>query len=205
MVNIKIDKYFYLGLFFSIVQILVFIRNEMLSDPILFFHYCDNIALFLAIAFFIRNIPLIKALISTGLILQFIYFLDLIANLVFNIQITGSTDYISNYTIFPLIVTMFMHLGTAFVALAFVYKEKNKIISLLYAFIYVCFLYFTTILFTPEGYDINCIYNACNVSFIYFNGFTKYWIPFAFLLLVIPTHYLQNFIYHMNQKLNGKK
>jgi hypothetical protein len=46
MKKIKLDKYFYLGIYFIVIQILVFIRNYLLNDNILFFYYCDHIALF---------------------------------------------------------------------------------------------------------------------------------------------------------------
>ncbi|MCA9496753.1 MAG: hypothetical protein KC589_07425 [Nanoarchaeota archaeon] len=205
MKKIKFDKYFYLGIFFSVIQILVLIRNQILDEHILFFYYCDNIALFLAIAFFIRNIPLIKALISTGLILQLVYLIDLISYYLFGVQVTGATTYLANYSIFAMIITLLMHLATAFIALLFVFKEKNKLISLLYAFIYMCFLYFTTIFFTHPDYDINCVFNACGTSALYFEGFTTYWIPLGFLFLIIPTHYLQELIYFIHKKINNKK
>lgn len=200
MKRITLDKYFYLGIYFSILQILVFIRNYTLNDNILFFYYCDHIALLLAIAFFIRNIPLIKAFISTGLILQLIYLLDLISYYLFSIKITGSTAYLTNYSLFAMIITLLMHLATAFVAIIFTYKEKNKSISLLYGFIYLIFLYLSTIFLTPKEYDMNCIFNACSVNAIYFDGFTTYWILIAFIFLVIPVHYLQELIYHIFNK-----
>lgn len=196
----KLDKYFYLGIFFLVIQILVFIRNYLFDDQILFFYYCNHIALFLAIAFFMRNIPLIKAFISTGLIIQLIYLADLIAMLFFNTPLTGSTAYLLNYSLFPFIITLLTHFGTVFVALIFIFREKNKIISLIYGFLYLCFLYLTTILFTPKGYDVNCVYNACGASYMYFNGFTTYWIFIVFIILVIPTYYLQELLYYLSKK-----
>mgnify|MGYP000126720072 CR=1 FL=1 len=194
------DKFFYLGIFFLIVQTLVFIRNEILNDHILFFYYCDHIALFLSIAFFIRNIPLIKALISTGLILQLIYLIDLISYYIFGVEITGTTKYLISYDIFSMIVTLLMHLGTVFVALFYVYKEENKRISLFYALLYLIFLYTTTIIFTHPSYDMNCIFNACGLSISNINFYTKYWIGIAFLLLIIPTHLFQELIYKIKSE-----
>ncbi len=193
------DKYKALALYFLIVQLLVFIRNHILGEQILFFYYCDNIALFLAVSFYLKNIELIKALISCGLVLQVIYLLDLLSILVRDEELTGTTIYLFGQDPFLLIVTLIMHFGTAFVALLFTYKEKNRPISLFYAFLYLCFLYFTTIWFTPPEYDMNCIYNACDVSAVYFNGFTKLWIPLTFIFLVIPAHLFQEVLYRISK------
>ncbi len=190
-------KYNILAFYFLIVQGLVFARNQLLGEHILFFYYCDNIALFFAIGFFTKNIPLIKGLISSGFLLQVVYLIDLMSILLFNKEVTGTTIYLFGQTPFLLFVTLLMHFGTAFVALAFTFREKNNWTSLLYAFFYLCFLYFTTIWFTPKGYDMNCIFNACDVSVVYFHGFTNWWILIAFFFLALPTHLFQEFLYRL--------
>jgi len=205
MRRIKFNKYSCLGLYFVIIQILVFIRNYLSKDYITFFYYCDHIALLLAIAFFLRNIPLIKAFISIGLISQLIYATDFISSFFFNKQLTGTTAYLSNYSTLALIITLFMHLGTTFVALAFTFKEKNKKNSLIYAFLYTSFLYFITILFTPKEYDVNCVYNVCGKTYFYFDGFTTYWIILVFVFLIIPTYYFQELLYYISSKRKQKE
>ena len=184
-------KYKVLGIYFLILQLFVFLRNHLLGEQILFFYYCDNIALFLAIGFLTRNIQLIKGLISSGLILQVVYLLDLLSIIFFDQELTGTTIYLFDYNTFLLIITLFMHFGTAFVALLFTVQEETRWTALLYALAYLAFLYFTTIAFTPKELDMNCIFNACDVSWAYFEGFTRWWIVTAFLCLVIPTHLLQ--------------
>ena len=196
------DKYKILSLYFFTIQILVFVRNQILGEHILFFYYCDNIALFLGIGFFYKNIALVKALISCGLVLQLIYLMDLVSILILDRELTGTTIYLFAQSPFLLSVTLLMHFGTAFVALMFTYNKKNPPISLLYAFFYLCFLYFTTIWLTPPSYDMNCIFNACDVSLVYFDGFTKLWIPLAFIFLVIPTHFFQELLYRLSNLCN---
>lgn len=194
------DKYKVLALYFFIVQALVFVRNQVLGEHVLFFYYCDNIALFLGLGFLFKNIPFIKALISCGLVLQVIYLVDLLFILFLDQELTGTTIYLFAQGPFLLTVTLLMHFGTAFVALLFTFREKNRPISLSYAFLYLCFLYYTTIWFTPPGYDMNCIFNACDVSAVYFEGFTRLWIVLTFFFLVIPTHLFQEALYLISNK-----
>ena len=199
MKKINLDKYKYLSLYFILIQILILIRNYLLNENILFYFYCDHIAFLLAIAFFIKNIPLIKALISTGIIAQTIYLTNLLTNLIFNFQIINlSTEYLT-YSPLILAITIIMHISTILIALAFTYKEKNNIKSLKYAFIYTIALYITTILFTPVKYDINCISNACGMSFFQFNQQKLFWPIITFTLLTIPGHYFQEFLYKISK------
>lgn len=186
------NKYFILGTFFLVLQILILIRNQILNDPILFFYYCDHIPLLFAIGFYSKNIQLIKAMISVGLILQGIYLIDLFGGL-FGHYLTGTTKYLGKYTLFPLIVSLTMHI-TTIIALIFTYKEKTNSKSLTYAFIYTTILYIATITLTPINYDMNCIFNACKITFLQFENYTNVWILLSFTLLTVPTYLFQKLL-----------
>lgn len=202
MKKIKLDKYYFWALFFLSIQILVLIRNYIQEDNLKIFYLCTHIALLLSIAFFLKNIPLIKSLICVGLPLQLLYVLDLIPNLLFNFTITEWTNYVLNYNPFELTITILMHFLTTFIAILIVYKEENKKISLLYSFIYLCLLYSTAYFFTPISYDTNCIHNSCNLEFLQFENNLIPWFLINIFIFVIPMYYLQEAIYKLYKRKN---
>jgi hypothetical protein len=189
-------KYKYLAIYFIILQILIIYRNYILDDLILIFYFCNHIAILLAFGFFTKNFQLIKGLINIGLIPQLIYAIEFFSEIIFKTNLISSTGDLHTYSTITFIITLFIHFTTLFIAFYFVKNIKITKQSLIYSFSYILILYFTTILFTPIEYDLNCVYNACEISFLQFNNFIYLWIPITILFTIIPTYYIQKIIFN---------
>lgn len=184
-----LNRYFILGTFFLILQILVLYRNYFISEAISIYFFCNHILIILSIGFYLKNIKVINAIICVGLIPQFMWLIDFFSSLL-GFNLFGYSQYIFNQSLIMGLITFLIHIST-FVALVFTLnEEKIHFKSLIYASSYVVLIYFLTIVFTPVENDINCIYNACNISWLNFNYYTYLWIPLTILIIIIPTFLL---------------
>lgn len=187
--NNFLNRYFLLGTFFLILQILVLYRNYYISEAISIYFFCNHILIILSIGFYLRNIKIINAIICVGLIPQFMWLIDFFSSLL-GFNLFGYSSYIFGQTKIMGVITFLIHIST-FIALIFTLnEEKIHIKSLIYASSYVVLIYFLTELFTPIESDINCIYNACNISWLNFSYYTNLWIPLIILIIIIPTYLL---------------
>ena len=188
------NAYFYWGLLFLCIQLLVVIRN-ILSGYLTFFWYCDFTPGLFALFFFLKNEQAIKGILSIGLIGQLTYSALLLYKIIFGISLFGYIfDFQNN---FELISTLILHFATLFVIIA-TYRVKVTYKSLIYSFTFLTILYLSVLLFTAPNYEINGNYN-----FIYYSDslsphlqyYTSLWIVLAFTLIVLPTYYLQMLLY----------
>jgi hypothetical protein len=195
----KEKKYIYLGIVFLLVQTLAIIRN-ITSDYFSFFWYCDFAPGVFAILFFLKKDQAIKGFLNIGLFLQTGYALALIYKLTFGTSPFGIT--IDILGPFQTITTLILHLSTITILLT-TYKIKPKKTSLLYSLIFLILIYSIILIFTTPGITTPVNYNYVYYSKIltpHIPNYTKLWIPLAFLLIVLPTHFLQLLIYNSTKK-----
>lgn len=182
-----------LALFFLFLQFLLLYRNFLFESQLNLFYYCNHLPILLSIFFFYKKYDYIKALISFGFIPQLFWNIDIILNL-FGIT---DLDFIGDLFLFEIehmIITILIHL-IVFIALYFVYKFETNSKTLLYSFYYIILIYIIVLLFvSPDEADVNCIYDACYLEFLYFDLYTYFWIPIAFITMVLPGYYLQRFL-----------
>ena len=184
-----LNRYFILGTFFLILQILVLYKNYYISEAISIYFFCNHVLILLSIGFYLRNIKIINAIICVGLIPQFMWLIDFFSSLL-GFNLFGYSNYIFGQSLLMGTITFLIHIST-FISLAFTLNdEKIHKKSLIYASSYVVLIYFLTLLFTPIENDINCIYSACNISWLYFDYYTYFWIPLMILIIIVPTYLL---------------
>lgn len=195
---LKFDKYFYLGLFFLFLQLVVILGSFRTDNFDIFFWFCNHTPLFFAIAFFIRSVSLIKAFINVGFLIQFLWLVDFLVALIFDIYAIGMTRYVFEDLVgFYVLVPILIHIFSTNVAFIFTFKEKTKNIVLFYSFIYLVFLFIFTFIFTSPENNINCIYEICEFEDLTFNFYTYFWIPLMFIFIIFPTFYLQRFFQNL--------
>jgi hypothetical protein len=168
------------GIFFLIIQLIVLIRNAS-ENYIYFFWFCDFAPLLLAIAFFTRKDQAIKAVINFGLIPQIIFLLYLL--------------FISNS--FLMFLATFLIHSSVLIALILTSNIKSNKNTIIYSIILILSIYTITLIFTPENNFINLVYspgNLENSSFLNFKFYTELWPFLTFVLLVLPTHGIQNLL-----------
>lgn len=195
---LKLDKFLYLGLFFLFLQFVVILGSFRTDTFDIFFWFCNHTPLFFAIAFFIRNMNLIKAFINVGFLIQFLWFLDFLFALLFDFYIIGMTNYVFEDLVgFTILIPILLHIFSTNVALIFTFKEKTNYVVLFYSFFYLSFLFFLTFLFTSPENNINCIYEICEFESLTFPFYTYLWVPVMFFLIILPTFYFQKLLYYI--------
>lgn len=196
---VRRDNYFYLGIFFMIIQILGIIRN-LSTGYLSFFWYCDFTPGIFSILFFLKNDQAIKGLLNIGLFGQLAYAFILIYKLIFGVALFG---FIFNFSgFFDIFATLILHFSTLFVLLA-TYKIRPKEISLRYSFVFLILIYAAVLLFTVSDTSIsgnyNFIYYSKTVS-PYLQYYTQLWVLLAFTIVVLPTYLFQILIYNLFRK-----
>lgn len=202
---IKKNKYYVAGTFFLILQIGLLYKYLFLLDLSNLLWFCSHTPLIFAFAFFTKNTNIIKTLISIGLIPQLIWIIDYLGKIIFGIFIFGATDYMFISAPFiSYIISIFEHFLSTILALIITYKIKPKKKTLLYAFIYLLAILILSLTLTTENYNYNLTRHILIGGEFTFPGYQYAWIFLAMILIVIPTYYLQLFIYKRSQKKKPK-
>lgn len=197
----KSKKYFLLGMFFLFIQLIVIIRN-IASDYYNFFWFCDFIPLPLAIGFFLKKDNFIKSIINIGLLAQLVsvvLYLYKMFSGISTLEVIPDTT-----TLFYAVSSIFIHLSNTF-ALIFTYKIKPTIKTLFYSVIFLFAMYLMALFFTTPEQGIN--YTLSYGPFIpwVIPYYTELWVLFMFLLIVLPTQFIQYIIYkHYVHNLDDK-
>ena len=187
------------GFFFILLQVFVILGNSI--DYNVYFWYCNHISLFFAVAFFMKNNDMIKGLINVGFILQFLWAIDFIIALFFDVYIFNVTRYVfEDLSGIATLVPIFIHLLTTNVALYLTYDKKPTRKALIYSLIYMIFLYGITLLFALPSRNINCVYEICGLTSLTFPGYTLLWLAIVFLVIVLPTQGIQYLLYKYKSK-----
>ena len=151
------------AVFFAIIQLLVMLAfvREITLWPLLFW-YCNNVSFFYALAFYQRNLQLVKGLNYVGLLPQLLWVSDFLSHL-FGFDLSNTADYVFVQGLtFSNEVTVFLHLTVPFVALAYTLTTRPRPYSLLYSLVYIIALYAATLAGTAPADDMNCVFNACS-------------------------------------------
>lgn len=190
-----------LGLSFLVLQLLIVLIKY---DPLrydLFFWFCNHSPLFFGIAFLLNKKDVIKALINAGFIGQFVWILDLLSKLVFDIYLFNLTQYVfETPDVSWVTITIISHVLATNIALYFTYKSEPKRIILLYSFIYLILLYIITLSFTPIDRNVNCVYEVCGLTGLTFPFYFIFWPIAAFIVMVLPVYGLQNLLYNFSKR-----
>src|SRR3989344_8972932 len=187
----KNTKYFLLGFFFLFIQLIAVIRN-VFSDYYVFFWFCDFVSLPLAIGFFFQKEGFIKSMINIGLIAQWVYVAAYSYTIISGNPSLGTIP--DDPTIFYTSSSIFIHLSTTF-ALIFTYKFKPTIRTLFLSLMFLFGMYIIALFFTTPAQGINFVLSAKTLIPLAIPHYTELWVLLTFLIVVLPTQYLQYLIY----------
>lgn len=195
------NKYLTISIWFLFLQIIIFIENYYVYEYNIILWFCDHAPLLFAIGFFFKNKDIIKSIINFGFLTQFIWIIDFIAKIFFNINALGITTYmfegeLGNFVIVPLLI----HIFSTNLALIFTYKNKPTKKALIYSAIYIIIIYILTLSFTPLNENVNCIKEICGTNGYSFSFYTLFWPILVFITIVLPTHFIQYLLYKYNKK-----
>lgn len=175
-----------------LLQILVIIRNIQIESFQTFFYFCNHIPILIIIFLIYKKYNYLKALINIGFLIQFGWILDFFSKLIFDYYLFGSTFYIfENLLSFSSLISILIHTTTLIPLFFIIKKEKTNEKSLYYSIIYLIFIFLLTILFTNPLYDINCVFNACQINFLQINYFTWIYLPLTIISIILPTYFIQ--------------
>lgn len=188
-------KYNYWGALFLCVQLIAIVRN-LSSDYFSFFWYCDFSAGIFALLFFLRLDQGVKGLLNIGLFGQLGYTLIFAYHLITGNTLFGFVFGFESGWISA--ATLLIHLSTLLVFIA-EYKIKPSKGALWYSLIFLILIYIVVLTFTSPDPSI-----AANYNFIYYSRllspyipyYTVFWIPIAFILIVLPTYFFQKWVYN---------
>lgn len=201
-----LNSFTLVAIYFLFVQILIIYGNINTNTYDIFFWFCNHTPILFSIAFFLKNIDIIKTLINIGFLIQFIWFLDLLSKIFLGFHILGITEYLFlRENLLANSISVIIHLFTTSIAILFTYKNKTKNIVLIYSFIYLIFLYFSTLIFTQVENNINCLYLICSLESLTFPFYNIFWILIMFVIIILPTFYFQKLLYFLSQKRINKK
>lgn len=179
------------GAYFLIIQVLIIIMNLQFTHQGVFFWFCNHVPFIFAIAFFFKEVQIVKALISVGFIAQILWIIDFLGKLLFDIFVFGFTAYVFDLSGLLLVTVILVHFFSTTVAIVFSATEDILPKSLWYSAAYIVVLYVSTIVFTASQYNVNCGYALCGFEELSIPYYTII-VPFvAFVVLVIPGYYLQ--------------
>ncbi len=193
------SKYFWAGVFFLIVQIIVVIRNYF-SNYLYFFWFCDFAPLLLAIAFFLEKEHLAKAVINFGLIFQISFIIHYIHSIIAG-TLGEELIFSPFFNFIYLFATILFHLSTTF-ALFLTYKIKPSMKTVNYSILVVVVIYLISLVFTPISSNINLVHVPWNIIPFIIPYYIYLWPTLAILFLVLPIQSFQYFLYKLANKKN---
>jgi hypothetical protein len=177
---------------FLILQIFLILKCYYLDDYFLLFYFCYHIPLFIFLGLYFDNNLIIKTIINIGLIAQLEWIIDFISILIGK-PIIGNTIFIFYYPGCIFIVTLLSHFSCLF--LIFITNKKLPKETILISFCYILIIYNLALLFVPENYNINWLYNSYGI--LNLKIYTLIYPIFAFIYLIL-NYYLQKLIYKKN-------
>ena len=200
---IERNKHLLAGIFFLLLQLYVFYANYQSTNFDILFWFCNHSPLLFGLAFILKRIDFIKALINFGFLAQFFWTVDFIGKFFFDFYIFNVTNYVFEdingvYVLIPILVHV---LGTN-LALFLVHHRKPKLKILIYSLVYVILLYGASLSYTDPERNINCVQYICGAQDYTFNGYTYFWPVLIFFFVVLPTHGIQCLLYfiHLHKK-----
>jgi len=203
MVKWDLRDYTFVAVIFLLLEVVALLRDYFSYKSMLhLLWFCNYAPLLLAVAFFFKNKHFIKAVINVGLVVQTVYLFIFVSLLS-----TGKFQYRgvlfgTNQMLF-VTTTIIIHL-VVLVALYATYHEKPTRKSLYLSFGILLFMYFTVLLFAPPEEQINMVYSYGNIIKIDIPFYTFLWPILAFILIVLPSYWIQHKLYERHVKKKGK-
>ncbi len=197
------DRLFTLaGTFFIVIQLIV--ASTVVFDPATrpyLFWLCNNFCFFLAIACYLRNMQLVKGISYAGIIPQLLWIFDFTVSL-FGIHISNVTAYISSegYT-YANNISIVLHMSVPIVILAFSFRMRPQLRSVLYSIPYILVLFALTYVYTPPAEDVNCLFEACHLD--RFLPYTIMAWPFYTIALSFFGYVIHHVVYYTWKKIQN--
>ena len=152
MRNYKVETNVLIFIFFLLISISVIVKNLDSKKHINFFWFCDFAPFLFALAFLVKDVQLVKALINVGLFGQIMTFTGVVPT---RFREWKKGKLLQGY--FYVAVEFIIHL-TAVIALILTYSIKPTFQSLVYSLILLIFIFVITLIFTSSKDNINVIY-----------------------------------------------
>lgn len=183
-------------LLFLGLQLLTLVAFSAPERQYLFFWYCNNVLVLLAIAFYYNNIQLVKGLSYVGVLTQLYWLLDFVFNLL-GFHLSGTTDFVFTEShLLSTIATVIVHVVSPLAVLALTARVMPRPVSLLYAWGYTVALFVVTLFFTTPGRDINCVFSACSPT-AWYGWWDPYLWPVALLGMTVIAYGLHYGLYRL--------
>ncbi|MFW6230606.1 MAG: hypothetical protein ACOC32_01130 [Nanoarchaeota archaeon] len=196
------------GAFFLIIQSITTITYLQAGQPQNLLWFCNHTPILLSIAFFLKKKDIIKTVLNVGLIPQAIWSIDFIIRLLFGIFPFGVTAYMFEHVHgWSFIGSVLAHVFSSILAFGLVYRYRQSRRTLIYSAVYLLILFSASLLFSASAENINMV-RYLELGDIDFPGYTALWPILAFVLVVLPTFWLQRSIsgrYHRRHSAFTRK
>jgi len=195
----KLNDYYFMAGTFLFIQVVILIRDYMVGNlHHQIFWFCNFAPMLLAIGFFYKKKDFIKAVINVGLIGQ------IVALILFSYMVSKGvfalSDIPSKFVKFIYIATTIMVHLVVLWALIASYKIKPTRKALHYSFIIIIFMFVTAILFTSPYWQVNLVYPSGKFFSLHIPFYMVLWPILVFVLLVLPSHWIQKKLYEKSRK-----
>lgn len=194
-IKLSRDTYFWTGVFFTVLGSIVAVNNFLYYEIYDFIWYCDIVLVFFAAGFFTKNDGLIKGLLNIGFLTQFIFIIEFLIELFFGISLSETISLILTQNIPSISISLATHLFSTNLALLITYKCKSDRSPLIYSVAAILILYFLTLFFTPPERNINYVFSSEFFFGVKIPFYAYLWPILVFVLVVVPTNWLQEFLY----------
>lgn len=198
---LKKYNYIIIGLFFLTLQLLVILGSYDAKRYDTFFWFCNNALFFFALGFFTKNYSLIKGLINVGFLGQLVWTIDFLGKIIFDVFIFNVTNYIFNSpsNVWTLL-TITIHMFATSLALYVTRNIKPTSKTLIYSVAYMMILYIGVIIYTLPSNNVNWVFKIGGEIAYSSSMYTLFWPVIVFLIVILPTQFIQNLVYKMSRK-----
>ena len=186
-----------------LIQVAVILRDFIAGTQIYLLWFCDFAPLLIALGLIINNNQFVKGAINLTLLGQLYFIFSAILFLATGINLLQISE-LFDESLIAIIITLLLHLAAP-LALAWEYNKKPSRIAVFYSAIMMLVFYALTIAFTSPGKNINLVYSSDYILGFTPPGYTLYWPIMAFLVVIIPTYYLQKWLYFLCRKKPVKR
>ena len=191
-------KDIFLSLVYLTVAILIILRNIYYPvSKYSIYWFCDFAGILLAFGFLFKNKSLLKSLVYIGFLPQVFYLIYTFFFFVFNMDLFGLHILESGLAPMFLIISITMHI-IFILSFFFTLDSKPQKKVFIYSIILLSIMFITSYLLTPIEQNINYVFIFETLFSL--DGLTLLWVPLYFLIIIIPTYYLQILIYNIRHK-----
>ena len=186
----KIDTFIVASIFFVCLQGILIVKFSILHNFKLAYYFCYHAPILFAIAFYRKDIVMIRSLIIIGLIGQAAWLLDYFSHLIFGVYVLGNSRFILGYHGIVYVATLFSHLFSTLPALLLVRKGPLTKKAMQYAFVYFFVFYVLNLVhIIPESYNVNFVWEF--EGFDIFPFYTQLYLLYIIPLSILPGYYIQ--------------